>query len=501
MSSADLHDPNTLAYKKARRLYFKATKNRNPDLELDWSPFRAAEKKYKARFPPPDLSTVLDLATLDPARDDEIQQGVWKGSSSVPHAELSVAERSSKFYTIPQIPGAVVSTLFYDLIYLYSSIYHLGLVILPSFVSPENQRELVRWSLCDQARENETNLDIHYVLPRDGLWSTWLASRKDPSKDITVHPKAAEDSPVDQEPPGPRQLVNNTPATTDNFSTISTTPKPPQAPSATIKPAPSSELMTKLRWANIGWFYHWGTKQYDFTKGKGVIDPRLRNLCKGAVAAVDWKQVYTDTNSNWGEEEADWKTWNETYEPDAGIVNFYQTKDTLMAHVDRSEVCSTSPLVSISLGNAAIFLIGGLTRDSTPVPILLRSGDVVIMSGPECRRAYHGVPRILDNTLPPHLRNLDEDWEPYKTYLRTTRINVNARQNLGMTSADRLITSKDHASVQISIADVDANGLALNTTTTFALCGQVRSQGESDDSINRLATKAGLLRNVWSYQK
>ncbi|KAG6828136.1 hypothetical protein H0H92_009090 [Tricholoma furcatifolium] len=65
----------------------------------------------------------------------------------------------------------------------------------------------------------------------------------------------------------------------------------------------------------------------------------------------------------------------------------------------------------------------------------------------------------------------------------------------------RLITSKDHASVQISIADVDANGRALNTSTTFALCGQVRSQGESDDSLNRLATKAGLLRNVWSYQK
>jgi len=59
------------------------------------------------------------------------------------------------------------------------------------------------------------------------------------------------------------------------------------------------------------------------------------------------------------------------------------------------------------------------------------------------------------------------------------------------TISDRLITSKDHASVQISIADVDANGRAQNTSTTFALCGQVRSQGESDDSVNRLATKAG----------
>lgn len=104
-----------------------------------------------------------------------------------------------------------------------------------------------------------------------------------------------------------------------------------------------------------------------------------------------------------------------------------------MAHVDRSEVCSTSPLVSISLGNAAIFLIGGRTRDVDPVPLLLRSGDVVIMSGPVCRRAYHGVPRILEGSLPLHLKseNIDDpngEWTPYDQYMRTTRININVRQ-------------------------------------------------------------------------
>src|SRR5437016_2765006 len=74
-----------------------------------------------------------------------------------------------------------------------------------------------------------------------------------------------------------------------------------------------------------------------------------------------------------------------------------------------------------SLGNAAIFLIGGATREIDPVPILLRSGDVIIMSGPACRRAYHGVPRILEGTLPHHLRSqgLDgetfrREWEPYE---------------------------------------------------------------------------------------
>lgn len=56
---------------------------------------------------------------------------------------------------------------------------------------------------------------------------------------------------------------------------------------------------------------------------------------------------------------------------------------------------------------------------------------------------------------------------------------------------DRLITAKDHASIQIQIADVDEQGRALKTSTTIALCGQVRSMGEADDSINRLATQKG----------
>lgn len=101
-----------------------------------------------------------------------------------------------------------------------------------------------------------------------------------------------------------------------------------------------------------------------------------------------------------------------------------------------------------------MFLIGGQTRDSEPVPILLRSGDIVIMSGPACRRAYHGellnaavgvnilifeistsgVPRILEGTTPPHLlkealpENERDFWIPYEDYMRTTRINVNVRQ-------------------------------------------------------------------------
>ena len=58
--------------------------------------------------------------------------------------------------------------------------------------------------------------------------------------------------------------------------------------------------------------------------------------------------------------------------------------------------------------------------------------------------------------------------------------------------SDRLITAKDHASIQIRVADVDANGKAIKeSATTIAICGRIRAQGDSDDSINRIATKEG----------
>jgi Ribosomal protein S21e len=59
-----------------------------------------------------------------------------------------------------------------------------------------------------------------------------------------------------------------------------------------------------------------------------------------------------------------------------------------------------------------------------------------------------------------------------------------------------LITPTDHASVQISIAEVDDNGNVTGTSTTFAICGRVRAQGNSDSALNCLATDAGLLDNV-----
>ncbi|KAG2157390.1 hypothetical protein DEU56DRAFT_17757 [Suillus clintonianus] len=408
----DIYDPSSAAYKKARRQFLKTTKNRSRDLDAEWTPFRAAEKRYKARFPPPDLSHVLDLtsATCDA---ETLASGRTFYCNGVEVKLLDPSESTSscvgKAFAVPRVPG---------------------LVILPSFVSPQDQRRLVRWALRDHARHpNETNLDAHYILPDEGLWNAHLSSDAPMVRTRACTP---ESSDTKYGYSGPRQLVSNTPADTANFQSMLHSPKPPPVPSPTVSPASPTALISKLRWANIGWSYHWGSKQYDFTKGKGRVDDEIGSICKQAVCSINWKEVFGQSGEEgWGDER--WSTWHETYEPDAGIVNYYQIKDTLMAHVDRSEVCATSPLVSISLGNAAIFLIGGLTRDVEPTAILLRSGDVVIMSGPACRRAYHGVPRILEDTLPDHFSlNLDGEgfpsWTPYELYMRTTRININVRQ-------------------------------------------------------------------------
>ena len=104
---------NNTSYKKARKHYLKSTRHRPPDEAFDWTPFRAAEKKYKARFPQPDLSNVIDLALLDPSRENEVNSGRWKGK--VPTDEVmevglrmdstESSERLVKAYCLRDMPG------------------------------------------------------------------------------------------------------------------------------------------------------------------------------------------------------------------------------------------------------------------------------------------------------------------------------------------------------------------------------------------------------------
>jgi alkylated DNA repair protein alkB family protein 1 len=175
----------------------------------------------------------------------------------------------------------------------------------------------VRWSLEKQARDpNPTNLDIHYHLPKAGLWNSYIR-HKSAGEELTVQPKAIDADVVEPPSSGPRQLIDNTPLSPENYRDLAATPKPPPAPSASVQPTPISALLYKLRWANIGWYYHWGTKQYDFSHGKGEIDSQVRSICKSAVEAVDWNQVYDGTEDvEWDQSDPEWKSWGETYGQD-----------------------------------------------------------------------------------------------------------------------------------------------------------------------------------------
>ena len=85
---------------------------------------------------------------------------------------------------------------------------------------------------------------------------------------------------------------------------------------------------------------------------------------------------------------------SEDYRAEAAIINYYPMDSSLGGHVDYSEPNKNAPLVSISIGQSAIFLIGGPSKSLEPLPILLQNGDVLIMTH-QARQSYHAVPKIL----------------------------------------------------------------------------------------------------------
>jgi DNA alkylation damage repair protein AlkB len=91
---------------------------------------------------------------------------------------------------------------------------------------------------------------------------------------------------------------------------------------------------------------------------------------------------------------------------DLCIMNRYAEDSRMGVHQDKDEspesLAAGIPVVSISLGDAARFVVGGLTRKEPTHPMILRSGDVLVMGGPS-RLRFHGVTRILPGTAPEDL--------------------------------------------------------------------------------------------------
>ncbi len=120
--------------------------------------------------------------------------------------------------------------------------------------------------------------------------------------------------------------------------------------------------------------------------------------------------------------------------------------------MDDAERSLQQPLVSLSLGCDAIFLMGHASKAQAPTALLLRSGDAVVLSGP-ARRCYHGVPRVLtgqaaiENAVVRRRSRIahqqairsdrcssdvregsdDDEFQPFASHMQRCRINISIR--------------------------------------------------------------------------
>merc|ERR1711879_242040 len=83
----------------------------------------------------------------------------------------------------------------------------------------------------------------------------------------------------------------------------------------------------------------------------------------------------------------------------------------------------------------------------------------------------------------------------YPNFKTMSGIKENQGFNARKCSASgKLIAAKDHASIQLNIAEVDESGRVTGNNITYAICGDLRKMGESDDAINRLARAEGIVK-------
>lgn len=89
-----------------------------------------------------------------------------------------------------------------------------------------------------------------------------------------------------------------------------------------------------------------------------------------------------------------WRDLGAPAEPQACLVNLYSSGARMGLHQDRDEAALDAPVVSVSLGDTAVFRVGGTVRRSPTRSLRLHSGDVVVFGGP-ARLMYHGIDRVL----------------------------------------------------------------------------------------------------------
>merc|ERR1712228_305654 len=179
--------------------------------------------------------------------------------------------------------------------------------------------------------------------------------------------------------------------------------------------------------------YNWTERRYDLNCITAPIPVSMLELCNECNHLLIDKLKSND-NSDINE------SISTKIIPQTSIINFFavNTKRPMGGHRDAAEFIN-APLISVSLGNDAIFLIS--KDDNTePLPLWLRSGSVLIMSG-SARFALHSVARVVADSCSSELIQLFDDrvncaqseqekkeLRLMRAYIQRSRINFNIRQ-------------------------------------------------------------------------
>jgi len=91
------------------------------------------------------------------------------------------------------------------------------------------------------------------------------------------------------------------------------------------------------------------------------------------------------------------ETGNDNFYPQSCLINLYRKGEKLGLHQDNTEENKNAPIISISLGDSGIFVLGGLTRTSETKQYIVQSGDIIVMGG-ESRNFFHAFKGTVPNT-------------------------------------------------------------------------------------------------------
>jgi len=96
-----------------------------------------------------------------------------------------------------------------------------------------------------------------------------------------------------------------------------------------------------------------------------------------------------------------WEEINASPPPQCCLINLYRGAAKMGPHQDRDENDTSAAVIGVSLGDEALFRIGGKSADGVrggkTVSVKLASGDVIAFGG-VARLAYHGIDRIRPGT-------------------------------------------------------------------------------------------------------